>query len=360
MHPIFSSNRSLAAAGILWIVVSALAALLTTKLGLQLAVDTNLYWQAASLIFPWYFLLLFFCLSNFYLCLRLPLNETPALQLAVIHSVSAVATTGAWLALGYGWAALLKQSGLSGSVQMLSQTVTSHTLMGLILYSGWLLLHYTYLIASGEENNNSQLEQQLLVSEVELQAVKATIHPHFLYNSLSMLASMALVAPDKIHDVCVQMSEFLRYSVNYGHKSQVTYADEVTHIKNYLLVEQERFGDRLTFNLNVDESTLSMPTIPLLLFPLIENSIKHGIDSATEPGAIELTMQQRDDRVLISVVNSWDPAGKKNQTTGVGLSTLKKRIRGYYGSTAKLQTEASAPVYKVELDLPQQLRRLPA
>lgn len=352
MHPLFNSNRSLLTLIFIWVVLCCLIALLLWELTAEMALPLRGVLIAVYAI-PLYLLLLFFCSANYYLCLRLPAQQYALNWLFTAHACAALLTIGLWLLLARVWGQLLENMGAIAAVQLHHDTLWINGLLGLVLYCAWVLVHYTYLIAKGDETTNAQaLAQKLLISDIELQAVKATVHPHFMYNSLTMLANLSVSAPEKIHDICVQMSEFLRYSVNYAKKDTVTIHEEVTHIENYLAIERERFGDNLNTELDIDPACLYQPAMPLLLFPLVENSVKHGIQSQLAPGYIKLDIAKQGEGMRIQVENSFDPTGAKAQSTQLGLASLKKRLTGYYGDTASLALKRTDNAFTVTLNLP--------
>jgi len=355
MHPIFSSSRSFAALALIWLSIALLAAILVAVNSHSLSLDKNLYLQTLTWISPWYFVYLFFCLSNYYLCQRWPISSTSLAQLIGLQLFAGLVSTALWMALGFGWAHTLKQLGLSDVISLYEHTFIANSLLAAILYSAWILVHYLYLMATdNEERINESLQQQLLISEIELQTVKASTHPHFMYNSLNMLANLSLVAPEKIHDICVQMSEFLRYSVNYAKNPHVSIDDEVTHIQNYLNIERERFGNHLELHFDIDDKLRKEPCMPLLLFPLIENCIKHGIDSSLDQGSITLSIEEKNTTVLVHVENSYDAAGQRRDGTHLGLSSLKKRLYSYYGREASLEVNRTEHFFSVDILLPSQ------
>ncbi len=351
MHPVFSSGRYFAASILFWLSICFLFALLTAELAKSSIAAP--YLESFSLVVPWYFLLLFFCFSNIYVCRRVPLGSSSFLRVLVFQWLSAGLTTGLWLGLGYLWAGELSHTGLEQTRELFINTLTVHWIIGGSIYLLWVLIHYLYIKAAGSEGINSDhLRQELLVRDIELKAVKAAVHPHFMYNSLNMLANLSLSAPEKIHGICVQMSDFLRYSVNYSKRERVTVADELSHVENYLSVERERFGDHMQVKFCVDESIRDCNIMPLILFPLVENAVKHGIDSQLEQGYIHINLQSDGNKIQISIVNSYDPQGRKDKNTGLGLEALGKRLNAYYGDAATLLTEKDDKAFEVKISLP--------
>lgn len=352
MHPIFSSSRSLLAVLLFWLFISLMVAFLIADV-LQPHISGAVLLKSLAVIVPWYFVYIFVCFANIYVCLRLPLNNGKPLHIVGIQMVFLCFSVGIWLLLGYWWSRELIHFDLLNTDEIFSHSLTINTLLGAILYATWILVHYSYLSALQQETESSeQLQKKLLIRDIELKVVKATVHPHFMYNSLNMLANMSLVSPEKIHSLCVQMSDFLRYSVNYANKNTVTISDELTHIENYLSVERERFGDRLDVKLDVKKNCQSVIALPLLLFPLVENAIKHGIDSQIEQTYVEISIIKNESMLIIEVRNSFDSQGQKVQSTGVGLDALGKRIRGFYGETARVNINKKDSEFSVRLELP--------
>jgi hypothetical protein len=347
MHPVFSSNRGLLVITALWLALSLLLAFVVTEYS-RLDLPDGLL-----LFTPWYFVLLFFCLPNFYICELLPPDTTRTPLLLGAQAASAAATVVIWTTLGYFWAKYGPHGGIGDPSAVFQSSIHINAALGTGLYIVWIIVHYAWLAARGDEEDNSEkLRQKLLISQIELQVIRATLHPHFLYNSLNMLANLSLTAPGKIHSLCVQMSDFLRYSVNYARKNAVTVSEELAHIQNYLNIEQERFGDKLTLEYVVDDDAGQETIIPLVLFPLVENSIKHGIDSSLDGGFIKVEALKRDNRLIFEISNSFDPAGIKPQSSGLGQQSLRKRIMTHYGGAAEMNIHKENALYRVTLTLP--------
>jgi len=344
MHPVFRSNRSLQSVIALWLVFAIVLSLLPTTLA-GMRVDIGL------LVFgPWFFLLLFFCLPNYYISEHLDLQKTSAIHLLSAQLGAMAVTIAFWFVLGYLWA---KYAAFLFSTPLTS--IYLHSLrinlpLGCGIYLLWIFIHYAYLLALQSEKNQSEtLQKQLLLNQIELQIVKETVHPHFLYNSLNMLANLALAAPEKINPLCTRMADFLRYSVNYGNKQWVTLEEEIEHVRNYLMIEQERFGDRFELLLKVEDSLSQRQVIPLLLFPLVENCVKHGIDSSLERGYIHIEIKAEDGGLSFVIENSYDALGKKPRSTGIGQKALIKRLQAIYGGNYRFDVSATETSYRVSL-----------
>jgi sensor histidine kinase YesM len=354
MHPLFSQGRYLLAGAALWLVLSGLASHLLYRMqeiGLHVAI---------ALYFPLLFLFFFFCLANYYVCLEFPIRRTPFLRLIATQVVANGATVALWLLAGYLHVWFLNRIYPDHWFKLYQDSLASLGGIGALLYCFWILAHYIFLMARQHEAiEREALQKRLLISETELQAVKTAVHPHFLYNSLNTVANLALVEPGKIHNLCLQISDFLRYSVSYGRKTMATVGDELAHIQNYLGIERERFGKRLQVQFEIDETARQEPLPPLLLFPLVENSIKHGIDSLLEGGTVTIRIHYAGDDLCIDVDNPYDELGMKQNGAGIGLEAVIKRVQAQYGRQGQVTSERGNGRFRIELRLPRQ-RALPA
>jgi len=349
MHPIFSHARNLLAVAGLWL---ALSGMITYLLYLQSDISLG---KVIVLFSPLLFIYFFFCLSNFYICIKLPIRQTYFLRLISTQFIAMTVTLLSWIIFGFAYVYLLNKTYPADWLSLYQELLMSMGITGAMLYCFWILAHYIYLMAQQhDEIQRTALKRKLLISQTELLAIKATVHPHFMYNSLNMIANLALVEPKKVHSICLQISEFLRYSVSYSRQPMATVGDELDHIQNYLGIERERFGPRLQIEFKVDETIRSEPILPLLLFPLVENSIKHGIDSSLEGGTVEICMEKKPDKLFIQITNPYDELGVKQNGTNLGLDAVKKRIRAHYGDRGKVDITREPGKFSISLSLPTQ------
>lgn len=347
MHPIFSSAKNLFAVAGLWLALSGMISyFLHLILGMSL--------QEALLLFtPFLFFYFFLCLPNYYLGMRLSIRQTNFLRLVSTQLIALATTVVIWLLLGFAYVYFLhKKTGLD----WFTLYWDSLALLGIIaamLYCFWILAHYVYLMAEQHDvMMRADLQKKLLINQAELQTLKVTVHPHFLFNSLTMLANLALSEPEKVHGLCLQISAFLRYSVSYSRKPMATVEEELAHIQNYLAIERERFGTRLRTVFEIEEDVRSESMLPLLLFPLVENSIKHGIDSCLEGGTVTIRMMRRGATLLVHIENPYDELGRKVLGAHLGLESVKKRLQVHYGGAGRFQLTRGKGQFSVDLGLP--------
>jgi sensor histidine kinase YesM len=347
MHPIFYSARNLITVSGLWLALSFIVSYF-----LYLVVDIDLV-EALVLFWPLLFSFFFFCIANYFICLRLPIRQTGFIRLLTTQIASMVSTLALWLMAGSAYVYILNKATHTNRFPFLIESIALLAFVGAILYCFWILAHYIYLMAEQHDKlERKELQQKLLISQTELQAIKTSVHPHFLFNSLNTLANLALIEPKKVHDICLQMAEFFRYSVSYGRRKSATVGNELEHIENYLAIEQERFGARLKTEFDIDESLLSIPILPLLLLPLIENSIKHGIDNSLEGGILAVSIKKNLDMLIIRIENPHDESERNPSGENFGLESVRKRLNAHYSDKSSLNITRESDKFVVELTLP--------
>ena len=348
MHPLFNTSKKLLVLSVSWLVLAA------SICGLISAITSYCLVQTFILFAPLYFLCVLFILPNFYVCRGLPLGQTGILLLAVTQLLTVMVVVAGWMLIGQSYANYLES--VASDIpwrSMFADTLFVNLTLIAIQYEIIVLIHYLFFaLEKSKDLERAALQQKLLISQAELQSLKATVHPHFLFNALNTLSSIALSEPKKAHRFCLLLAQFLRYSVGYSKKDTATVSDELDHIKNYLGIERQRFGNRLQTKFDVDDSVLSQLVPPLILFPIIENAIKHGIDSCLEGGVLSVEIKDRQDTLFIEVSNPVDELGKKKKGEGHGLSSVKRRLEARYDKAALLKTIKEAGKFTVQLYIP--------
>lgn len=189
-------------------------------------------------------------------------------------------------------------------------------------------------------------------AEARIQALQSRIHPHFLFNSMNIIASLTQTNPELAEEVVQDLSELFRASLNKAGKL-VTLEEEITLCQRYGNIEKLRLGDRLTIEWRI-ELEPSKFHIPLLTIqPLLENAIYHGIEPLTTGGTIKVVIEQQHKKIQITIAN---PLTKKthNKTSGnqIALKNIQERLLVLFGDKAKLEMHYSEDMYIVSVVLP--------
>lgn len=351
MHPFLRSAKQFLMVGLLWSPLCFWVIFL-----LKSMVDVT-WWEATVWTLPPMGVELFICLSIWYLCRMTSLNNWYLVKTIWTHIMAALLLNGIWLILIMLYSNALdlvfKKETWGGRFD---ETVPVFFAVGLSLYFIAILTHYLVLVVEKNRKVEEEvLNQRLLAGRAELKALKATVHPHFLFNSLNLLGPLMRTSTAKAQRVVSQLSDFLLYSLRYGKRELVTVRDEVEHVENYLGIESVRLGDRLQLRFDIDETVLDADILPLTLLPLVENAIKHGIGHCLEGGTLSITINRvpESGNIHISITNPYDEPSRPVRGEGLGLKTLKQRIAAYYGGRGQLRSWKDELAFNVELELPE-------
>lgn len=200
---------------------------------------------------------------------------------------------------------------------------------GLLLY----LNHYSASLVKEKDVELSRLQEAK--AEAEVKMLQSQINPHFLYNALNSIASLAHTDANKTEKMTLSLSDLFRHSINQKEKKVNTLGDEIYLVRNYLEIEQIRFGDRLSFNIDVESDLLTVEIPMFILQPLVENAIKHGVSKIQGDGKIILKVSKKDNGILISVQDNG-PDFPEGLVSGHGLQTVYDLLRFSYGDKAEM------------------------
>ncbi|WP_322937583.1 sensor histidine kinase [Nocardioides bizhenqiangii] len=185
--------------------------------------------------------------------------------------------------------------------------------------------------------------------EAEVQALRAQISPHFIYNSLGAIASFVRTDPDRARELLLEFADFTRYSFR-RHGEFTTLADELRSIERYLLLEQARFGDRLQVTLNIAPEVLPVVVPFLCIQPLVENAVRHGLESSSTVGHLRIVAHDRGHECVVEVEDNGvgeDPEKVRRALAGdaaldsVGLGNVDSRLRATFGDDYGLVVETA-------------------
>ena len=226
------------------------------------------------------------------------------------------------------------------------------------IYWGALAIHQAilnYRKYRERELQTSQLEARLAQSR--LQVLKMQLHPHFLFNTLNAISELVHRDPDTADRMLTDLSDLLRMSFENLEVQEIPLKQELEFLRKYLEIEQTRFHDRLEVRMDIGPDTLDASVPNMILQPLVENAIKHGISPKAEGGHINIEAWRKNGTLHLSVnddgvgVNS---GGVKAFTEGVGLSNTRRRLKHLYGEGHKfeLEPENKNLGLSVRLDIP--------
>jgi sensor histidine kinase YesM len=226
---------------------------------------------------------------------------------------------------------------------------------GIALYAFIGLVYYLIILYRDlQEKAKAEARLNELLKESELNMLKSQINPHFLFNSLNSISSLTITDPSKAQEMVVKLSDFLRYSVSANVNTLTTLEKEMHNIQRYLEIEKIRFGDKLMFEFMADEGCRERKIPVLILQPLYENAIKHGVYESTEQVKVQTSCKSARDYFEITISNDFDPSAPPRKGSGIGLKNIRERLRLMYRNDSLLKTFSRENVYTVVLTIPNQ------
>jgi sensor histidine kinase YesM len=349
MHPILARpgrlNPYLAAC-------MPLAAILTALLA-RPGAGIRIY-EAVAMAVPLTCAYAFMGLSVWYVCRQFRFRGAGILRSVGVHVVAAVLTSCIWL----GFAALLAAawglwSPFAGLLQRLRPQGLALFAVGVLLYVLAAALNYVLLaLEAAAEAERREAELVLLARDAELAALKAQIRPHFLFNSLNAISGLTGTDPERAREMCVRLAEFLRRSLAVGERSSIPVSEELALSRAYLSVEELRFGPRLCVEEDLDEGGQPCLVPPLLLQPLVENAVRHGIATRVEGGTVRVGVRCAAGRLRILVENPFDPDAPARPGVGVGLANVRRRLAARWGAEALFAAKRLEDRYLVVISVP--------
>ena len=200
-----------------------------------------------------------------------------------------------------------------------------------------------------QEQEKSQL--QLKNKEMQISLLKSQINPHFLFNTLNSISTLMHSSKEQARKLITQLSDIFRYALDSHSGERVKLIHEIDFIENYIRIQQVRFGDRLKFIKDIDPSCFATLIPPMILQPLVENSVKYGISPKDEGGTIYLTVRRSGNIIFFEVKD--DGLGSKakkvmdGSSSGVGMNNTDLRLKSYYGAQSGLRVRSNENGYVV-------------
>ncbi len=339
MHPLLKSWRHLLQYLAWWVVLGAV-------LGFMLGVSGRLsLGETAAVTVPITAVLAAVCLSAWFVARSSPARSISVWKMSARLGIAAMCASALVLVFAH-YLGMALNTVFPDLEERFRPAVPVLGGMCWLVYMLSLALHYLWI--SMERSKRAEL----LSRESELKALKAQVNPHFLFNSLNSISALTSMDPARARDMCIRLSDFLRNSLRLGERISIPFAEELALTKTYLEVEQVRFGERLRIVQDFDGAYADCDVPPLLVQPLVENAIKHGIATLVEGGEIAMTIRRNGQHLRVVVENPFDPDAPATRKTGFGLMNVRNRLEARYGGAARLDIQVGDRTYRVILSLP--------
>lgn len=216
-----------------------------------------------------------------------------------------------------------------------------------ILAAGFARDYFLRFRAHERETSQLQAETaklQTQLAEAKLSALNAQLNPHFLFNTLHAISSLVERDPRGVRRMIARLSELLRYSLDGGNENEVGLMREIDFLERYLEIMQIRFEGQLEIDVEIDDDARDAMVPSLILQPLVENAVKHGVEKISDAGKIRIVARRDGDRLVMTVSDNGPGPAKiaKLDEAGVGLANIRQRLGQLYGTEASL-TLAESP-----------------
>jgi len=367
MHPILGQSGRLGPYLLAWVPLAGILLFLLSGPGGLTTLE------AAALVVPLCLVYAFICLSAWYSCRGTPLDTSGFWRIALTHQMAAIVVSALWLLIAKWLAvALAKAEPFSDLREKVARSYPLLFACGVLLYLLAVGLHYILFSAeASREAEKREIQARVLARDSELKALKAQVNPHFLFNSLNSISALTSIDAAKAREMCILLADFLRRTLGLGEKTGISLEEELALVRSFLAVEKVRFGARLSVEEVVTPDALAFDVPPLLLQPLVENAVGHGISNLTEGGYIKLDIgyapdgrdaaHRQEERnsvpsdLLIKVENNFDPEAPRRRGHGVGLANVRQRLQARYGQRARFEARAEGDRFRVEILLPAEM-----
>lgn len=196
-------------------------------------------------------------------------------------------------------------------------------------------LHIDLFFREREQQFRREQELQALAHRAEINALKAQIQPHFLFNTLNSISASVPARQEHTRILIARLADMFRYALRATQQELVPLSDELDFIRTYLTLEKERFGSRLTYEVGEEAGMDGIYIPPMLLQPIVENALKHAIEPSIEGGSVAVSCVRHGKRIKISIENTGYPyqgtADSLHNSEGVGISNTAKRLQTQFG-----------------------------
>ncbi len=292
--------------------------------------------------------------SSHSLCRAYPLGERSLLAIVFGLSVAAVLAGLLWTALADLWNALCLLPGVSWAGVPLPQGLVALLFVfGMLLYGLMAVVNYLAMeFVRARHAEKRELELKLMAQEAELRMLRTQIDPHFLFNSLNSISALTSQNPRGAREMTLQLASFFRQSLGMEAHRKVSLRQEMELIRHFLAIEQVRFGPRLVVEEALEKEALECLVPPMIIQPLVENAVKHGVSQLPEGGCITVAAWCDGSRLRITVSNDMDEYQAPGRAKGIGLANVRQRLAATYQQQARVEWGARDSHFNVEIIMP--------
>ncbi|MDO8178371.1 MAG: histidine kinase [Undibacterium sp.] len=348
MSPVLSNVRQLLWYMLAWLLMGGVIA--------KLLVASKLAAWANALFFaiPVSITCGFMAASAYYVCRSLPFRQRRFFLACAVFGGTSLISGFFLLSLCQLWNYLGLSIGESWAGITLSPNLSILILIaGSVFYLCSILAHDVLIAFDNVRTaERREADSQVLARDAELQVLRSQINPHFLFNSLNSISALTTIDAAGARSMTIELANFYRQTLALSEKKLVMLKDEISLCQNFLAIEKIRFGKKLQVTIDIDEAAMACLIPPMVLQPLVENAIKHGIRDLADGGTLLIKSLVRDHWLHISIQNPVDAQPSATSGNGTGLKNLQARFASIYGDKARVSYAKTADNFVVEMALP--------
>jgi two-component system, LytTR family, sensor kinase len=268
------------------------------------------------------------------------------------HIAAAVITSGIWIGIGYYIVNQILSVNDPYHV-FLTKSLLWRFLIGILDYTVIISVNYVIIYYNNfQEKLLREVELNALIKEAELKTLKYQINPHFIFNSLNSISSLTISNPPRAQEMTIKLSSFLRNTLSKNEKQKNKLREEINNAKLYLDIEKVRFEDKFNFVEEIKDECKEMEVPSMILQPLFENAIKHGVYESLENVTIKLSCGIEKEYFKISVENNFDPEAVPRRGEGIGIKNIRNRLKLIYNQENLLTVQKNNNIFKVNIFIP--------
>lgn len=273
-------------------------------------------------------------------------------KIVIKHFFAAIVSSLFWASISYF---ILKSlfSSEKEYLEILNSVISWYFVFGILFYELLVTFYYLYIYyVNFHEKLVKEAEFKSLLKEAELKSLKYQINPHFIFNSLNSISSLTMTNPSKAREMTIKLSEYLRSTLANNERQKSCLKDEIKNSRLYLDIEKVRFGERFEYIEEIESGCDSYQVPSMVIQPLLENAIKHGVYESISKIKIKLNCSVKDDYVRLSLENDYEDDIAQTKGEKIGLKNIKERLKLIYNQDNLLTVEKSNNIFKVNLFIP--------
>lgn len=348
IHPIANNRSYLVIYGIFWILIAAIHGTFLYKF-----YNASIYLAIAD-SFIYYLLYALIGLSLWF-AVKFSQMETNNIGSLILNHLTAVSITLVVLFL-FGYYSIKTIPVINeGYAEFFNETLIWRALSSIVVYILIVLVYYLFMYYFNFiEKINMESELKTNVKVAELNVLKSQINPHFLFNSLNSISALTVTESKKAQEMVLKLSDFLRFSISEEPDSERNFSEEIENISKYLDIEKVRFGDRLIIKKDIAKKCLDAKIPSLILQPIVENAVKHGVSESLDKVEIRITADCFQGFLKVQVENDFDKENRKmNSGNGIGLQNIIQRLKLIFGRDDLISMNADDSKFLVTITFPQ-------